>query len=70
MQKHFFSVYREQHKLTQAELAQKLGVSRALVGLIESGDRSISAERAHAWAATLGVERRLLNPIFDVERVN
>jgi transcriptional regulator with XRE-family HTH domain len=64
MEKHIFVLYRENKGLTQAELARKLGVSRGMVSLIESGERTITAEKANAWAALLGLNRCMLNPIF------
>lgn len=65
MQKHIFVSYREKNQLTQAELAEKLGISRGMVSLIESGDRSITAENANAWAPVLGLDRGDLNPLFS-----
>jgi transcriptional regulator with XRE-family HTH domain len=60
--KNVLVAYRAQHKLSQQELADKLGVSRQLVGLIENGDRLISAKNANAWEGILGVSRDELCP--------
>lgn len=46
MKKHPLLVYREKWGLTQEELAVKLGVSRQLIGLIESGGRGVTPARA------------------------
>lgn len=58
--------YREKEGLTQAQLAKKLRVSRAMVGLVETGDRDIDpAEVAH-WEAITGIPREKLRPdIFE-----
>ena len=58
--------YREQHGLTQGQLAKKLGVSRQMVGLIESGEREITAENAVEWEGELDIPRAKLRPdIFE-----
>lgn len=58
--------YREQHKLTQQELADKLGVSRGLVSLIEIGEREIQWAQAQKWEGILGISRERLAPhIYD-----
>lgn len=60
--KHPLVAYREQHGLTQQELADKLDVSRGLVSLIESGERSITPENAKDWEGKIGIPREKLCP--------
>lgn len=61
-EKHPLVAYREQHKLTQQELADRLKVSRGLVSLIESGDRPITPQNAKDWETILGIPREKLCP--------
>jgi len=58
------SSYRKKHKLSQQALADKLGISRQLVGLIESGERRITPDNAVEWEQKLGVSREFLMPAF------
>lgn len=63
---HPFRKYREKHGLTQEDLARKLGVSRQMVGFIESGEREITAENAVEWETEIGIPRAQLRPdIFE-----
>lgn len=50
-------------KWTQAELANKLGVSAAAVSYWESGDRIPDDRRKAAIAAVFGVSPRMMFPI-------
>jgi len=59
-----FSSYRKKYKLSQQGLADKLGISRQLVGLIESGKRRITPDNAVEWEQKLGVSREFLMPMF------
>lgn len=54
--------YREKNNLTQRQMAERLGVSRATVGHIESGIRKITAENARDWSDLLGIGRDELCP--------
>jgi putative transcriptional regulator len=54
--------YREKHDLSQEALAEKLGVSRQMVGMLESGDRQFSAEMAIKIEEALGIDRILTRP--------
>ena len=54
--------YREQHSLTQHQLAKLLEVSRGLVSLIESGARPITPENAKEWESKLRIDRSELCP--------
>lgn len=45
---------REVEGWSQAELARKLGISRAGLCDVEKGRKSVSPERAMAWATALG----------------
>jgi transcriptional regulator with XRE-family HTH domain len=49
--------YREAQQLSQQDLADKLGVSRGLVSLWESGHRAVSAEMAVKIEHRLGIDR-------------
>lgn len=59
---HPLKSYRERKRLSQQELAEMLGVSRAMVGLIETGKRSMNARRADRVARETGVPRECLCP--------
>src|SRR5436305_14054947 len=45
---------REEEALTQAELADTLGISKQHLSHIENGRKIVSPERAASWAARLG----------------
>jgi transcriptional regulator with XRE-family HTH domain len=59
---HPIKKYREAEGLTQEELAEKLGVSRAMVGLVESGERQIDPTEVGRWAKVTGITREQLRP--------
>ena len=61
---HIFADYRDKHGLTQAELAERIGVSRQMVNFIENGERNITPENADAWGKKLGIPREKLHPVF------
>lgn len=54
--------YREEHGLSQQELADLLDVSRGLVSLIETGERPITPANAKDWEPKLGIPREKLCP--------
>jgi transcriptional regulator with XRE-family HTH domain len=54
--------YRVQQGMTQQELADRLGVSRALVGLVETGERQINPHDVAKWEKVTGVPREKLLP--------
>lgn len=54
--------YREKHDLSQDELAEMLGVSRQMIGLIESGRRKVKPEKAGPWEKKTGIPRAKLRP--------
>jgi transcriptional regulator with XRE-family HTH domain len=62
MSDHPFKEYREKAGLSQEELAEKLGVSRQMVGLIETGTRPITAKKAVEWEKLIPVSRHLMCP--------
>jgi len=62
MTPHPFRRYRNKQNLSQEQLAEKLGVSRQMVGLIEAGDRRVTAENAIEWERVTGIQRALLCP--------
>lgn len=57
---HPIKKYRKERGLTQAALAKKLHVSRAYVGLVESGDRQIDPGEIAKWEEVTGVPREVL----------
>ncbi|WP_448374547.1 helix-turn-helix domain-containing protein [Fervidobacterium sp.] len=46
--------YRKKHRLTQKQLAERLGVTQAMVSKLESGDSNISVKKLAEIAAKLG----------------
>lgn len=46
---------RERKKLTQADLAEKLGTNTQDIGQVENGWRGMSVTRVHTFAKALGV---------------
>lgn len=69
MRNHPLRQYREKEGLTQEQLAEKLGISRQMVGLIESGDRRVPAECVADWESKTGIPRPKLRPdIFQPAR--
>lgn len=64
---HPLRAYRKKHRLTQAQLAKRLRVSRALIGLIETGDRDVDPRNAVEWERETGIPRAELCPtVFQV----
>ena len=51
-----FKSLRTQHKLTQQELATKLGVSRSAIGIYENGEREPDFETLEAIADFFNVD--------------
>lgn len=64
MSTHPLREYREKQALSQEELADKLGVSRQMVGLIEAGDRRITPEKALEWEGITGIPKEQLSDVF------
>jgi transcriptional regulator with XRE-family HTH domain len=56
--------YREAKGLAQQEVADKLGVSRAMVGHLESGAREFTPDMAVRCEKKLGIPREDLLPEF------
>ena len=62
--------YRERKGLSQAELAEKLKVSRSTVGMLEIGAKPFTAEMAIRIEERIGIDRVLLRPdLFRRRRV-
>lgn len=59
---HPLRAYREKESLSQDDLAARLGVSRQMIGLIESGNRRVAAESVLDWESKTGVPRHALRP--------
>lgn len=64
---HPLKKYREEHGLTQGQLAEILGVSDATVTHIENGRRRVTPERAVDWEERTGIPRATLCPVFATE---
>ena len=62
--KNLIRAYREANHLSQQEVADKLGVSRQLVGFLESGERSFTMDLALRMEAKLGILREDVFPEF------
>jgi transcriptional regulator with XRE-family HTH domain len=54
--------YREKKGKSQQEIADALGISRQMVGLLESGDRDFTADMAILIEEKLGINRVLILP--------
>jgi transcriptional regulator with XRE-family HTH domain len=54
--------YRKKERLSQQAIANKLGISRAMVGLLENGHREFSAEISVLIEKNLGINRVMLRP--------
>jgi transcriptional regulator with XRE-family HTH domain len=54
--------YREKKKLSQEDLAALLGVSRQMVGMLETGDRQFTAEMAVLIEEKTGINRVMFRP--------
>lgn len=54
--------YRGKHGLSQSDLAVKLGVSRQLVGALETGTRPFTPEMANLIEEKLGINRVVIRP--------
>lgn len=54
--------YRDEHHLSQQDIADRLGVSRALVGLLETGKRDYTAAMAVLIEEKLGIGRERFRP--------
>lgn len=54
--------YREKHELSQKQVAERLGCSRAMVSHWENDERDYSAEWAVLIEQRLGINRVLLRP--------
>jgi transcriptional regulator with XRE-family HTH domain len=61
---HPFEAYRrrQQPPMTQTALAEKLGVTRAMVSLVESGKRRMSVDLMVSAAVRTGIAPALLRP--------
>ena len=54
--------YREQKGLSQQDIADKLDVSRQMVGFLENGEREFTADMAVLIEKKLGIERAKFRP--------
>lgn len=54
--------YRDERGLSQQDLADKLGISRQMVGFLESGDRPYTALMCLLIEKKLGIPRAVCNP--------
>jgi transcriptional regulator with XRE-family HTH domain len=54
--------YREKKRLSQEDLAALLGVSRQMVGMLETGERGYTAEMAVLIEEKTGINRVMFRP--------
>ena len=52
----YLRAWREHAKLTQAELAEKVGTNANMIGYLESGERGLSAKWLRRLAEPLGIQ--------------
>jgi transcriptional regulator with XRE-family HTH domain len=62
MKEHPLAQYRKAAGLSRAQLADKLGITEAMVGHVERGVRRISAERAKEWERDHGIPPAIVRP--------
>lgn len=59
--------YREENNLSQQDIADRLNVSRQLIGMLETGERPYTADMAVAIEKELGIPRARFRPdLFEV----
>ena len=56
----YLPAWRERAKLTQEQLAEKVGTTGAVISLLESGDRALSAKWLRRLAPELGTTEGFL----------
>lgn len=49
--------YRDKNQLSQQDVADKLGISRQMVGFLETGEREFTAHMAILIEKKLGIDR-------------
>lgn len=54
--------YRVKHQLSQEALADRLGISRAMVGMLETGGRPFTVNMALRIEERIGINRVLILP--------
>ena len=60
-------VYRDDNQLSQQDIADKLGVSRQLVGMLETGERTYTADMAVLIEKKIGIPRVKFRPdLFEM----
>ena len=62
MRENPLKAYREAKQLSQQEVADKLGVSRQMVGFLENGEREFTPEMAVKIEKELGIPREEILP--------
>lgn len=56
--------YRKKRGLSQQQVADKLGISRQLVSMIECGERGFTADMALHIEHRLGIDRMVMRPDY------
>ena len=59
---HILKKYRELNDITQIELAEMVGVSKGMIGHIETGIRKVPHDGAWKWAKITGLKLEKLIP--------
>lgn len=62
MNKHPVTEFREEHGISQDELAKRLGLSRWTINRIEKGERRPSWRSLDKWVSVTGIPRQELRP--------
>ncbi len=60
--------YRDEKKLSQQQLGDKLGISRQMVGMLETGERDFTPEMCLTIEKKLGIPREEILPEFFVRK--
>jgi len=65
---HPLKIYRDEKRLSQQQLAEKLGISRQMVGMLETGERDCTAEMCLLIEKKLGIPRETILPELFIRK--
>jgi transcriptional regulator with XRE-family HTH domain len=65
---HPLKSYREENELSQQQLADRLGISRQMVGMLETGERDCTADMCLLIEKKLGIPREEILPELFIRK--